>query len=197
MIKQNLQHFNASRPASGCILTRHTTSEKEAASKATESRQDIKMDLIKAIQMEVLKEAFKNADEEGTGKLTFSQIKNLLMLPLVTEEQKEGVDFDQLADVLCKMADVNGDKMIDYEELVKFIYDVEDPKEKNRVAFHLCDTNGDGLVCKNELGGFLKLAGVAETGKELDKTVGTMITLFDWDDDGKLNYEEFCDLMEM
>merc|ERR1712106_975693 len=138
-------------------------SEKEAAIKATESRQDIKMDLIKAIQIEVLKEAFKNADEEGTGKLTFNQIKNLLMLPLVTEEQKEGVDFDQLAEVLCKMA----------------------------------DTNGDGLVCKNELGGFLKLAGVAETGKELDQTVGTMITLFDWDDDGKLNYEEFCDLMEM
>merc|ERR1712106_884980 len=166
-------------------------SEKEAAIKATESRQDIKMDLIKAIQMEVLKEAFKNADEEGTGKLTFSQIKNLLMLPLVTEEQKEGVNFDQLAEVLCKMADINGDKMIDYEELVKFIYDVEDPKEKNKVAFRLCDTNGDGLVCKNELGGFLKLAGVAETGKELDQTVGTMITMFDWDDDGKLNYEEF------
>ena len=73
---------------------------------------------------EQLREAFKKADEAGTGKLNFGQLREL-MLAMATEDQKKEGNVDQVADLIMKMADINGDKMIDYDELVKFIYDEE------------------------------------------------------------------------
>eukprot|EP00092_Neocalanus_flemingeri_P066333 GFUD01080792.1.p1 GENE.GFUD01080792.1~~GFUD01080792.1.p1 ORF type:complete len:178 (+),score=77.05 GFUD01080792.1:40-534(+) len=158
---------------------------------------------------EELKEAFKKADEEGTGKLNFSQLKTL-MLAMATEEHMVAMategDVDQITDLIMKMADINGDKMVDYEELVKFIYDEEtDPKEKMKEAFRLCDTDRDGFICKKELAEFLKLAGDEteflkhagdETGDESKLKIVVMMALFDQDGDGKLSYQEFCDMME-
>ena len=147
---------------------------------------------------EQLREAFKKADEAGTGKLNFGQLREL-MLAMATEDQKKEGNVDQVADLIMKMADINGDKMIDYDELVKFIYDEEtDPKEKMREAFRLCDTDRDGFICKKELAEFLKVAGgvTDETGEESSAKVATMMALFDQDGDGKLSYQEFSDMME-
>jgi len=92
-----------------------------------------------------------------------------------------------------KLADINGDKMIDYEELVKFIYDEEtDPKEQMREAFRLCDTDRNGFICKKELAEFMKLC--AETMFYFEGS--DMMEMFDQDGDGKLSYQEFCDMME-
>merc|ERR1711970_512048 len=147
---------------------------------------------------EQLREAFKNADEAGTGKLNFAQLR-ALMLSMATEDQKKEGNVDQVADLIMKMADINGDKMIDYDELVKFIYDEEtDPKEKMREAFRLCDTDRDGFICKKELAEFLKTAAAgaaAEEGEESSKKIA-MMALFDQDGDGKLSYAEFSDMME-
>ena len=147
---------------------------------------------------EELREAFKKADEAGTGKLNFSQLKSL-MLTMATEEQKKEGDVDQIADLIMKMADINGDKLIDYQELVKFIYDNEsDPQEKMREAFRLCDTDRDGYISKKELAEFLKLAGgdKEETGEESKQKIAVMMALFDQDGDDKLSYQEFSDMME-
>eukprot|EP00092_Neocalanus_flemingeri_P013774 GFUD01014856.1.p1 GENE.GFUD01014856.1~~GFUD01014856.1.p1 ORF type:complete len:177 (+),score=80.71 GFUD01014856.1:55-531(+) len=152
---------------------------------------------------EELKEAFKKADEEGTGKLNFNQLKTL-MLAMATEEHMVAMategDVDQITDLIMKMADINGDKMVDYEELVKFIYDEEtDPKEKMKEAFRLCDTDRDGFICKKELAEFLKLAvgeHEEETEEESKQKIAVMMALFDQDGDGKLSYQEFCDMME-
>ena len=147
---------------------------------------------------EQLREAFKKADEAGTGKLNFGQLREL-MLAMATEDQKKEGNVDQVADLIMKMADINGDKMIDYDELVKFIYDEEtDPKEKMRENFRLCDTDRDGFICKKELAEFLKVAGgvTDETGEESSAKVATMMALFDQDGDGKLSYQEFSDMME-
>eukprot|EP00092_Neocalanus_flemingeri_P058539 GFUD01069753.1.p1 GENE.GFUD01069753.1~~GFUD01069753.1.p1 ORF type:complete len:167 (+),score=71.81 GFUD01069753.1:38-502(+) len=148
---------------------------------------------------EELKEAFKKADEAGTGQLNFNQLKSL-MLAMASDEQKTEGGIDQIADLIMKMTDINGDKMVDYEELVKFIYDEEtDPKEKMREAFRLCDTDRDGFICKKELAEFLKLAGgdkEEETGDESKLKIVVMMALFDQDGDGKLSYQEFCDMME-
>ena len=174
-----------------------TASKREEASRVTESERGVEM---AQPSKEELKEAFKKADETGTGKLNFSQLKSL-MLAMATEEQNvEGGGVDQIADLIIKMADINGDKLIDYEELVKFIYDEEtDPKEKMREAFRLCDTDRDGFMCKKELAEFLKLAGgenEAETGDESKQKIVVMMALFDQDGDRKLSYQEFCDMME-
>ena len=149
------------------------------------------------ITKEELKEAFKKADEAGTGKLNFSQLKSLMLaldcLPCPDLEKETKKSIDRMIDLVMKMADINGDKLIDYEELVKFIYDEEtDPKEQMREAFRLCDTDRNGFICKKELVEFLKLAGT-----EMRPTEGSIVmALFDQDGDGKLSYQEFCDLME-
>ena len=144
---------------------------------------------------EQLREAFKKADEAGSGKLNFSQLK-ALMLSMATEDQQKEDDVDHIADLIMKMADINGDKMIDYDELVKFIYDEEsDPKEKMREAFRLCDTDRDGFICKKELAELLKLAGKDKGEESKQKIVGIM-ALFDQNGDGKLSYQEFSDMME-
>ena len=118
---------------------------------------------------------------------------------MATEEQKKEGDVDQIADLIMKMADINGDKSIDYEELVKFIYDNEsDPQDKMREAFRLCDTDRDGYISKTELAEFLKLAGgdKEETGEESRQKIAVMMALFDQDGDDKLSYQEFSDMME-
>ena len=147
---------------------------------------------------EQLREAFKKADEAGTGKLNFAQLRTL-MLSMATEDQKKEGNVDQVAELIMKMADIDGDKMIDYDELVKFIYDEEtDPKEKMREAFRLCDSDRDGFICKKELAEFLKVAGgvTDETEQESCEKIAAMMALFDQDGDGKLSYEEFSDMME-
>ena len=48
---------------------------------------------------EELREAFKKADEAGTGKLNFCQLKSL-MLSMATEKQKKEGDVDQIADLI-------------------------------------------------------------------------------------------------
>ena len=94
-----------------------------------------------------------------------------------------------MIDLVMKMADINGDKLIDYEELVKFIYDEEtDPKEQMREAFRVCDTDRNGFICKKELVEFLKLAPGSEGS--------IVMALFGTHGDGQLSYQEFCDLME-
>ena len=83
---------------------------------------------------EELTEVFKKADEAGTGRLNFSHLK-FVMLSMETEEQKKERDLDQIAYLIMKPANISGEKIIDYDELVKFIYDDEaDPKEKMREA---------------------------------------------------------------
>ena len=147
---------------------------------------------------EELKEAFKKADETGTGKLNYSQLKTL-MLSMATEEQKAEGNVDQMADLIMKMADIDGDKMIDYDELVKFVFDEEaDPKEKMREAFRLCDTDRDGFICKKELAEFLKLAGSGkdDSEEEAQIKIAGMMALFDENGDGRLSYEEFSRMME-
>ena len=86
---------------------------------------------------EDFKEVFKKADKAGTGRLNFSHLK-FVMLSMETEEQKKERDLDQIAYLIMKPANISGEKIIDYDELVKFIYDDEaDLKEKMRKALLL------------------------------------------------------------
>ena len=96
--------------------------------------------------------------------------------------------------LIIKMADINGDKFIDYNELIN----ASNLQEKMREAFRLCDTDRDGYISKKELAEFLKLAGgdKEETGEESKQKIAVMMALFDQDGDDKLSYQEFSDMME-
>ena len=76
-----------------------------------------------------------------------------------TEEQKKERDLDQIAYLIMKPANISGEKIIDYDELVKFIYDDEaDPKEKMREALFQWDADRDGSIFKKELTEFIKFS---------------------------------------
>ena len=57
-----------------------------------------------------------------------------------------------------------------------------------RKAFDVMDANKDGVVTKEELKNLLKGLGQDVT----DKTVDDMIAIIDTNNDGKVQFEEFC-----
>merc|ERR1711915_940259 len=76
---------------------------------------------------EEIKEAFSKADSSGDGKLTFQQVKEILAA-LAPEGENKGPEFDRMADMVCHMADLNGDKMIDFGEILMFSSAIQPPK---------------------------------------------------------------------
>ena len=59
-------------------------------------------------------------------------------------------------------------------------------------AFRAYDTNGDGYLDKKELTEVMKLSGAPTDPKMMRMTMA----MFDQDEDGKLNYQEFCDMLD-
>jgi calmodulin len=140
---------------------------------------------------EKMKEAFEKKDETGDGRLTFSEMKEIIQL-FSSEDEKKDPTFDQMCDMICNMADVNGDKMIDFGEILLLMFgDSLEPENAMKGAFRAYDTNGDGYLDKKELAEVLKLSGAGDDPKFVRMTMA----MNDDDDDGKLNYEEFCAMM--
>eukprot|EP00091_Calanus_sinicus_P010972 TRINITY_DN2506_c0_g1_i2.p1 TRINITY_DN2506_c0_g1~~TRINITY_DN2506_c0_g1_i2.p1 ORF type:complete len:151 (-),score=48.99 TRINITY_DN2506_c0_g1_i2:44-496(-) len=141
---------------------------------------------------EKMKEAFEKKDTSGSGKLSFSQMKEVV-LEFATEEQKADFSFNFMQDMVLNMADKNGDKMITWAEILLLAFgETAEPEDKMKTAFRAYDTNGDGYLNKKELAEVMKLSGVEADPKMLRMTMA----LADQDDDGKLNYEEFCALQD-
>ena len=63
-----------------------------------------------------------------------------------------------------------------------------EPEKAVKIAFRAYDTNRDGYIDKKELPELMKLSGVEPN----DWMMGMAMAMFDADQDGKLNYEEFC-----
>jgi Ca2+-binding EF-hand superfamily protein len=136
------------------------------------------------LHKEKLNEIFKKADAKGTGKLTFSQMKGLMQTLI---EYNKNIDLKK-ADLylVCKMADLNGDKLIDYEELYNLFHgDTLEEEDFVRIAFRDYDTNSDGYIDMKELKEVLKLS-----GKDYDPDkIKLAIAVFDRNNEGKLNYK--------
>jgi Ca2+-binding EF-hand superfamily protein len=143
------------------------------------------------LHKEKLNETFKKADLNGSGKLTFSQIKCLMKTLIVNNKY---IDFKDTAfDLVCKMADLNGDKLIDYEELYNLLHgDKLEEEDFVKIAFRAYDTNSDGYIDMKELEEVLKLS-----GKDYDPDeIKLAIAVFNQNNEGKLNYNVFSDRVD-
>ena len=139
-----------------------------------------------------MQKAFVKVDVDGSGRLSFKDMKKVIEA-LSSEEEKSSPEFDQMATMICNMADVNGDKMIDFGEiLMMFFGDSMDPKNTMKTMFRAYDTNGDGYIDKKEIKEFMKAS-----GQEADPAMArVMMAMADEDDDGKLNYKEFVAMVD-
>ena len=119
-------------------------------------------------QSNIMKVAFKEADTEGTGKLTASQLKDVFNAVTTSEWDEE------LVTLFMRIVDTDGDRML----------------------FKMLDTNKDGKLCKQELSQLFKLfeddADGDRMSEENQQKLKEIIKTFDEDKDGYLNLQEFC-----
>jgi Ca2+-binding EF-hand superfamily protein len=135
------------------------------------------------------REAFELFDKDQDGCITIDDLAALmkaLNFPPTDQEiqnMKSEVDVDQ-----------NGN--VDYKEYISLIArrtrDV-DMEEEMVEAFKIFDTNNDGHISKEELKVVMQIIGERLVGEPIsDEDLNTMWDEADTDQDGYIDYDEFC-----
>lgn len=132
---------------------------------------------------------FRKLDLDNNGALSvdeFMSLPELQQNPLV---QRVIEIFDQ---------DGNGE--VDFREFIEGVsqFSVKgDKSQKLRFAFKIYDVDKDGLISNGELFTVLKMmVGNNLKDTQLQQIVDKTIVYADKDGDGKINFEEFCQVVE-
>ncbi|KAK2974824.1 hypothetical protein RJ640_005608 [Escallonia rubra] len=132
-----------------------------------------------------LKQMFTNMDTDQSGTITYEELKTGLARlgsRLSEAEVKQ----------LMEAADVDGSGTIDYIEFITATmhrHKLERDEHLYKAFLHF-DKDNSGFITKDELEIAMK-----EGGMEDDATVKEIISEVDTDNDGKIDYEEFCAMM--
>ncbi|CAM8896916.1 hypothetical protein QQ045_025608 [Rhodiola kirilowii] len=131
-------------------------------------------------------QVFKQFDENGDGKLSPTELHRGMSSiggELTLEEAKAVIEW----------SDSDGDKLLDLKEFVKFV-SVEEEAERDvvlREAFEMYKMDGGGCITAKSLKKMLGRLGERRSVKEC----GVMISKFDLDGDGVLDFHEFRVMM--
>eukprot|EP00051_Salpingoeca_urceolata_P026541 m.477678 g.477678 ORF g.477678 m.477678 type:complete len:176 (-) comp20919_c0_seq1:67-594(-) len=135
-----------------------------------------------------LAKRFRKLDSDASGKLSveeFMQLPELQQNPLVER--------------VIAIFDEDGDGEIDFEEFIKGIslFSVRGDKTKKlEFAFKIYDIDKDGFITNAELFQVLKLmVGSNLKDVQLQQIVDKTIIYADKDGDGKVSFQEFCDVV--
>ncbi|CAN0852324.1 Calcium-dependent protein kinase 21 [Linum grandiflorum] len=132
-----------------------------------------------------LKTMFTNLDTDKSGTITYEELKTgLARLGSKLSE----VEVKQLMEA----ADVDGNGTIDYTEFISATmhrYKLE-RDEHLYTAFQHFDKDGSGYITRDELESAMLEYGIGDEG-----SIKQIITEVDTDNDGKINYDEFCAMM--
>ncbi|CAN1199191.1 Calcium-dependent protein kinase 21 [Linum perenne] len=132
-----------------------------------------------------LKTMFTNLDTDKSGTITYEELKTGLARlgsKLSEAEVKQ----------LMEAADVDGNGTIDYTEFISATmhrYKLE-KDEHLYTAFQHFDKDGSGYITRDELESAMLEYGIGD-----EASIKQIITEVDTDNDGKINYDEFCAMM--
>ncbi|KAL1537332.1 Calcium-dependent protein kinase 15 [Salvia divinorum] len=132
-----------------------------------------------------LKATFKNIDTDNSGSITYEELKSGLARlgsKLSEFEVKQ----------LMEAADVDGNGTIDYEEFITATMHRHKLERDEHLysAFQYFDRDGSGYITRDELETAMKEYGMGDEG-----SIKEIISEVDTDNDGRINYEEFCVMM--
>ncbi|KAF9676509.1 hypothetical protein SADUNF_Sadunf08G0009300 [Salix dunnii] len=132
-----------------------------------------------------LKEMFKMIDSDGSGQITFEELK--AGLKRVGANLKESEIYD-----LMQAADVDNSGTIDYGEFIAATLHLNKIERQDHLyaAFSYFDKDGSGYITPDEL-----QQACEEFGLE-DVRLEEMIREVDQDNDGRIDYNEFVAMMQ-
>merc|ERR1711872_791242 len=126
------------------------------------------------------------ADKDNNGWINAAELKEML-LKMAPEDEKDSVDE------MVMMLSTDDDSKVSIDAVVDFFVKgpEDDPKAAYKMMFRMMDLNKDGTISKKELAKYFNMEGGLEEFvlKEMMKEAGK-------DKDGKLNFAEFCVLMD-
>lgn len=136
-------------------------------------------------EIQGLKQMFTNIDTDNSGTITYDELKTGLarLGSKLTEAEVQQ---------LMEAADVDGNGTIDYIEFITATMH----RHKLERDEHLCkafqhfDKDSSGFITVDELETAMKEYGMGD-----DATIKEILSEVDTDNDGRINYEEFCAMM--
>ncbi|KAB2600950.1 calcium-dependent protein kinase 2-like [Pyrus ussuriensis x Pyrus communis] len=132
-----------------------------------------------------LKTMFANMDTDNSGTITYEELKT--GLARIGSRLSE-TEVRQLMDA----ADVDGNGSIDYIEFISATMHRQRLERDEHLykAFQYFDKDSSGYITRDELEAAMKEHGMGD-----DNTIREIISEVDADNDGKINYSEFCAMM--
>lgn len=163
--------------------------EARAAAATVKEATDSAVHALTELQLEEFREAFHAFDDDGGGTLDRTELLTMFR-SLGQEPSQDEVDR------MIAAADVDGSGTIDFEEftvlMAHMIADRETAEAKRSrmlKAFEVFDADGNGNVSANEMRLLLINLGEPVELEDVDK----VISMFDRNDDGELDYKEFAE----
>ncbi|KAK4474726.1 hypothetical protein MN116_001851 [Schistosoma mekongi] len=148
-------------------------------------------DLCSTFDVEEIKrlaKRFKKLDLDGSGSLS---VKEFMSLPELQQ--------NPLVARVIEIFDTDGNGEVDFKEFIDGMsqFSVKGEKEaKLKFAFKIYDMDKDGYISNGELFQVLKMmVGNNLKDTQLQQIVDKTIMFADKDGDGRISFEEFCDVV--
>ena len=159
-------------------------------------RRGRRMSTISSEEVMALQGEFAGLDKDGNGEISIQELEALLKSMRIKLKLSEADIKKALTQI-----DKDGDGTVDTEELTRVIekYDTEgtiykalSQRSQIRKEFQRFDADNSGFITKDELVEVVNArTGILVSEKHLER----MMKDCDDNDDGQINYEEFCTLM--
>lgn len=141
-----------------------------------------------AEEIKRLGKRFKKLDIDNSGSLS---VDEFMTLP----ELQQNPLVQRVIDIF----DEDGNGEVDFKEFIQGVSQFSvrgDKRTKLRFAFKIYDMDNDGYISNGELFQVLKMmVGSNLKDTQLQQIVDKTILFADKDEDGKINFEEFCQVV--